>query len=152
MHKSNVDIYLQICIYSASNLYLIIRQYVHMHIHTHSQQQYTGDCAVYVWVWRSLFARYFSCCIALQCVAVRGSVLQCVAVCCSVLQCVAVQCSVLQCVVVCCSVLQCVAIFVFVCIHVHFQVSALVISRLYSWLTNVYIDSKDYYIYICILH
>jgi len=33
---------------------------------------------------------------ALQCVAVRCSVLQCVAVCCSVLQCVAACCSVLQ--------------------------------------------------------
>jgi len=42
----------------------------------------------------------YSCCRALQSVAVCCSVLQCVAVCCSVLQCVAVCCSVLQCVAV----------------------------------------------------
>ena len=66
---------------------------------------------------------------ALQCVALRFSVLQCFTVCCIVLQCVALCCSVLQCVIsatsrtnemlhlgpqtqhsVCCSALQCVAV------------------------------------------
>ena len=45
-----------------------------------------------------------ACCSAVQCVAVRCSVLLRAAVC--VLQCVAVCCSVLQCVAVCCSVLH----------------------------------------------
>jgi len=44
------------------------------------------------------------CCNALQCAAMRCSVLQCVAVCCNALQCAAMRCSVLQCVAVCCSV------------------------------------------------
>ena len=81
-----------------------------------------------------MLQRVAACCSALQCVAVRYSVLQCarggmtfekfhqpplrlpprvlqcIAVCCSVLQCVSVSLSVLQCVVVCCSVLQCVAV------------------------------------------
>jgi len=60
-------------------------------------------------------------CSALQCDAVRCSVMQCVAVWCSalqcdavrfsVMQCVAVWCSALQCDAVCCSVMQCVAVW-----------------------------------------
>jgi len=69
------------------------------------------QCAAFAQVERegggeSLLQRLTPCVCALQCVAVRCSMLQYVAVRCSMLQCVAVRCSVLQCVAVCCSALK----------------------------------------------
>jgi len=80
---------------------------------------------------------------ALQCVAVRCSVLQCVAVRCSAVQRVAVCCSVLQCVVTgCCNVSQCVAVCCGVLQCVAVRLCAFRLMRLAGERPDVYIGER----------
>jgi len=105
-------------------LYMRAHVYIHTYIYIHGRRAHGLER----WVRAALQHPHRSrpalhvCCSALQCVAVRCSVLhlarsghpvhcsllQCAAVCCSVLQCVAICCRLLQCVAVCCSVSSCI--------------------------------------------